>query len=121
MTFTCSILRLSGVLLILIITKLNVIMLIIGKILEENLIFLIIIHKSYVRIGKLVLLLVNMRKVVYFKLLVKNAMVGKNRNIIHTIIKQNHAKIRNVMGDINVLFIIAIRKGELWKKVKSQL
>jgi hypothetical protein len=92
----CFISRQSGAHLTRNITKLNVITLIIGKILEENLIFSISMQWSYAKIGKLVLLLLSMRKDVNYRLLVSNPMVGRNMNIILLIIRQKHAKTKNV-------------------------
>ena len=119
MTSICSTLRLNGVLIIQIITRLSVIMRIIGRILEGNPTFLITIQWNYVRTGKQGLLSVNMRKAAYFKHLVRNAMVGKSRSIIHIIIKLNHVRIRSAMVVINAPSIIVIKRGELWKKVKN--
>lgn len=69
MTFTCSILKLSGAPSIRNIIKLSVIMPIIGKISEENLNYSIIMPMIYVLIGKEALSLVNTKKVVYSNLL----------------------------------------------------
>lgn len=87
------------------IIKHSVITLIIGKILEENLIYLIIYQTNCVRIGKQVHLLVNMKKDARCKPPAINATGGKSKNIIHLIIKLSNAKIRNARVHSNVQII----------------
>lgn len=105
-------LRQNGVLLSLSITKPNVIMLIIGKTLEENLTYLIMIQQFYVIIGKEILLSWSMKKVAFWKHHVKNVMDGKNKNFILKIIKLNHVKIKNVIRINNAHSTIASMKKE---------
>lgn len=56
---------------------------IIGKILEEKQTYLNTTLLNYVLTGKQEHLSVNMMKVAFYKLLVSNAMDGKNKSIIH--------------------------------------
>lgn len=62
-------------------------MLIIGKILEESLIFLTTMLLIFVKIGKLVLLSESTRKDALSNLLAIDLTGGKNKNFIHLIIK----------------------------------
>jgi hypothetical protein len=55
-----------------------------------------------VRIGKLALLLVNMKKAVSYKLAVQSVMDGKNKSIIPTITRLSLVKKRNAMETLNV-------------------
>lgn len=115
-------LKLNGVHLIKSTTRLNVTMRTIGKTLEENPIFSTIILNSFALIGKLELLLVNMKKGVHCKLLVLDLMAGKSKNTIHYSIKRNLALSKSAMEDCNALFITLIRiEDMLMNKTSSQL
>ena len=67
-------------------------MLTIGKTSEESPISLTTILTNCAKIGRLALLLVNMRRVVSFREHASDLMAGKNKSIIHFITKQNLAK-----------------------------
>lgn len=86
LTSTCFILKLNGAHLTRNTTKLNAIMLIIGKTSGENHTSLIIILTNCVPTGKQVHLSASMRRVAHCKLHAWNLMAGKNKNIILSII-----------------------------------
>ena len=83
--------KLSGALLTKNIIKLSVTMLITGKISEENHISLTTMLTSFAQTGKPVHLLVNMKKVVFYKPPVFVLMDGKNKNITLFITRQDLA------------------------------
>ena len=85
------------------IIKLNVFMLIIGRISGESLIYLTMILNFSVNTGKEVLSFQNMKKVVHFSHSVGNAMVGKNNNTILLIIRFGLVKIELVVVGLSVV------------------
>ena len=92
LTFTCSISKLNGAHLTRIIINLNVSMLIIGRTLGANLIFLVINVIKFAKIGNHLLLLLSIKMDASIRLLVNSPMVGKSKNIILYSIKQNNVK-----------------------------
>jgi hypothetical protein len=107
-TSICTTLRLNGALIIKNITRLNVIMLITGKILEERLISLSITLFNFARTGKLELSLASMMKDAYYSQHVSSVMDGKSRNTILSTTRLSLAKKRNVVVILNVLIIMEI-------------
>ena len=81
--FTCFISKQNGAHLTKNTTKLSVIMLIIGRILEESHTFSITVLVSCVQTGKQVHLLANMKRAAHYRQHVWNLIARKNKNIIH--------------------------------------
>lgn len=105
-TFTCSILKLYGVLIMKqIIKEMYVFMHIIGRILEENLIF-IFTARSNAQIGEADSSLILIRMVVHMNINVLAAMVGKNKNTIQRTINLIHANMQNNVQNLIVLIIM---------------
>ena len=105
LTFSCSISKLNGVHLTRIIISLNVSMLIIGRTLGANLIFLAINVINFAKIGNHLFLLQNIKMDVLIRLLAYSPMAGKSKNIIQYSIKQN-----NVMRQFKTLKVIKSRR-----------
>ena len=116
-TSICFTSRLNGALLIRSTTRLNVTMLITGKISEESQIFFLIITMNFVSIGRLELSLVSTKKVVYSKLLVSIHMDGKSKNSTLLFIRPSLVKIKSAHNPHSVLSIILNRNKDLWVKV----
>ena len=91
-TFICTITKLNGVHSIKITIRHSVFTLIIGKISDVNPIFSIMIATSFVKIGSLRHLSLNIKMGVLIRLHVFYPTDGKNKNITHYSIKQSLAK-----------------------------
>lgn len=90
------------------ITKPNVIMLIIGRISDENLTFLTMIHSFCAKIGKGRTSLLGMTKDASFSVHANTVMAGKNKSIILCATRPNHVKKKSVSKISNAPFITTI-------------
>jgi hypothetical protein len=109
---TCSTLRLNGAPSIKNTIRLSAIMLITGKILDENRTSSITTPRSCVQTGKQEHLSVSTKKVVPCKQHASNRMDGKSKNTILLTTRRNSVKTRNAVAISSVPFTMEERTGE---------